>query len=189
MKEFIDYILQFGNLNKQQIDLINSKAGETELHKDDYYWEAGKTVKQIGFLTDGVLRVYYYNNKGEEITRYFIDENHLILSGNTINEVYIPSEYISAITDCKMIVFSKQDWKEISETIIGWDNILQKIVSKYHSEKMARRSELIAQDATERYLDFIQKFPALVNRVPLSYIASYLGITQSSLSRIRKNIR
>lgn len=189
MEKFIDYILQFGNLNKQQIELIKSKASETELHKDDYYWEAGKTVKQIGFLTDGVLRVYYYNNKGEEITRYFIDENHLILSGNTIDEMYTPSEYLSAITDCKLVVFSKQDWKEISETIIGWDTILQKIVSKYHSEKIVRRSELISQDATERYLDFMQKFPTLVNRVPLSYIASYLGITQSSLSRIRKNIR
>jgi CRP-like cAMP-binding protein len=189
MGKFIEYILQFGNLNKQQIDLIKSKATELELHKDDYYWEAGKTVKQIGFLTDGVLRVYYYNNKGEEITRYFIDENHLILQGNTIDEIYRPSEYISAIADCKMIVFSKQDWKEISETIIGWDNILQKIVSKYHSEKIARRSELISQDGMERYLDFIQKFPTLVNRVPLSFIASYLGITPSSLSRIRKNVR
>jgi CRP-like cAMP-binding protein len=189
MEKFIEYILRFGNLNKQQIDLIKSKASEFELRKDDYYWEAGKTVKQIGFLTDGVLRVYYYNNKGEEITRYFIDENHLILSGNTIDEIYTPSEYLSAITDCKLVVFSKQDWKEISETIIGWDSILQKIVSKYHSEKIARRSELISQDGTERYLDFIQKFPALVNRVPLSFIASYLGITPSSLSRIRKNIR
>lgn len=181
-------MLRFGNLNKQQIDLINSKATEIALHKDDYYWEAGKPVKQIGFLTDGVLRVYYYNNRGEEITRYFIDENHLILSGNTVDEMYTPSEYLSAITDCKLVVFSKQDWKEISETIIGWDPILQKIVSKYHSEKMARRSELVSQDATERYLDFIQKFPTLVNRVPLSFIASYLGITPSSLSRIRKNI-
>ncbi len=189
MEKFIEYVLQFGNLNKQQIDLIKNKATEIELHKDDYYWEPGKTVKQIGFLTDGVLRVYYYNNKGEEITRYFIDENHLILSGNTIDEIYTPSEYLSAITDCKLVVFSKQDWKEISEIIIGWDNILQKIVSKYHSEKIARRSELISQDGTERYLDFIQKFPTLVNRVPLSFIASYLGITQSSLSRIRKNIR
>jgi len=189
MEKFIEYILRFGNLNKQQIDLIKSKASEIELRKDDYYWEAGKTVKQIGFLTDGVLRVYYYNNKGEEITRYFIDENHLILSGNTIDEIYTPSEYLSAITDCKLVVFSKQDWKEISETIVGWDHILQKIVSKYHSEKIERRSELISQDGTERYLDFIQKFPTLVNRVPLSFIASYLGITQSSLSRIRKNIR
>ncbi|WP_312769170.1 Crp/Fnr family transcriptional regulator [Epilithonimonas sp.] len=189
MEKFIDYILQFDNLNRQQLDFITSKAKEIELYKDDFYWEAGKTVKQIGFLTDGVIRVFYYNNKSEEITRYFIDENHLILSGNTIDEIYVPSEYLSAITDCKLIIFSKQDWKEISQTIINWDNIIQKIIAKYHSEKIIRRSELVSQDGTERYLDFIQKFPTLVNRVPLSYIASYLGITQSSLSRIRKNIR
>ena len=113
----------------------------------------------------------------------------MILSGNSIDEVYTPSGYLSAITDCKMVVFSKQDWKEITETVIGWDTIIQKIISKYHSEKIARRSGLVSQDATTRYLDFIEKFPALVNRVPLSFIASYLGITQSSLSRIRKKIR
>lgn len=189
MDKFIAYVLQFGNLNKQQIELIKSKATEIALRKDDHYWEAGKTVRQIGFLTDGVIRVFYYNNKGEEITRYFIDEDHLILSGNTVDEVYTPSEYLSAITDCKLIVFTKQDWKEILDTIIGWDAIVQKIVNKHHSEKISRRSDLISQDGTERYLDLIQKFPTLVNRVPLSYIASYLGITRSSLSRIRKNIR
>ncbi|QEC43795.1 Crp/Fnr family transcriptional regulator [Pseudobacter ginsenosidimutans] len=189
MDKFISFVLQFGPLNQQQIDLIVSKAMVLELRKDEYYWEAGKTVRQIGFITEGVIRVFYYNNKGEEITRYFIDENHLILSGNTVAEIFTPSEYLSAITDCKLVVFSKQDWKDISETIIGWDNIVQKIMTKHHSEKITRRSELVSQDGTERYLDFIQKFPTLVNRVPLSFIASYLGITQSSLSRIRKKIR
>jgi len=189
MDEFIDYVLQFGNLNKQQIDLIISKGTALKLRKDEFYWEAGKTVRQIGFLIAGVIRVFYYNNKGEEITRYFIDENHLILSGNTIDEIFTPAEYLSAITDCELIVFSKQNWKDIAETIISWDSIIQKIITKHHSEKIARRSELVAQDGTTRYLDFIQKFPTLVNRVPLSFVASYLGITQSSLSRIRKNIR
>ncbi|MDA3615919.1 Crp/Fnr family transcriptional regulator [Polluticaenibacter yanchengensis] len=188
MEKFIEFVLQFGNLNKQQIDLIVRKASVVEFRKDEYYWEAGKIVRYIGFLTDGVIRVFYYNNKGEEITRYFIDENHLILSGNMVDEIYKPSEYLSAITDCKMIIFSKQDWKEILDTVIGWDSIIQKIVTRHHSEKISRRSELISQDGTERYLDFIQKFPTLVNRVPLSFIASYLGMTQSSLSRIRKNI-
>ncbi|MFV8327230.1 Crp/Fnr family transcriptional regulator [Flavobacterium sp. ZS1P14] len=189
MKEFIDYILQFGNLNQQQIDFISKKANEFELRKDEYYWEAGKMVKQIGFITEGVLRVYYYTNKGEENTRYFIDENHLILDGHTSEVNYIPSEYLQAVTDCKLTLFSKQDWKEISDTIVGWDSIIQKITAKHHREKLERRSQLISQDAATRYLEFIEKFPTLVNRVPLSFIASYLGITQSSLSRIRKNIR
>ncbi len=48
---------------------------------------------------------------------------------------------------------------------------------------------MMAEDATERYLSFFTQFPTLANRIPLSYLASYLGITQSSLSRIRKNIR
>lgn len=189
MDRFINYVLQFGNLNKQQIDLITSKATEATLRKDDHYWEAGKSVRQIGFLIEGVLRVYYYNNKGEEITRYFIDENHLILSGTTASEVYTPSEYISAVTDCKMITFSKHDWIEITDTITGWDAIVHKITAKHHREKIERRGGLVSQDATSRYLDFIENFPSLANCVPLSFIASYLGITQSSLSRIRKNIR
>jgi len=189
MEKFIDYILQFGNLNKQQIELVTSKANELELRKDDYYWEAGKTVKLIGFITDGVLRIYYYTKNGEENTRYFIDENHLILDGPTSEGNYIPSEYLQSITDCKLVVFSKKNWQEISGTIVGWNDIIQKIMAKHHSEKLERRSVLVSQDATTRYLDFIEKFPTLVNRVPLSFIASYLGITQSSLSRIRKNIR
>tara|TARA_R110002020_G_scaffold47905_2_gene136836 strand:- start:19905 stop:20474 length:570 start_codon:yes stop_codon:yes gene_type:complete len=189
MKEFIDYVLQFGNLNPQQIDFISKRAIELELCLDEYYWEAGKVVNCIGFITAGVLRVYYYTNKGEENTRYFIEEDHLIMDGNNVEGNYTPSEYLQAITDCKLVVFSKGDWKEISGTILGWDKIVQKITAKHHREKLERRSHLVSQDAATRYLEFIEKFPNLVNRVPLTYIASYLGITRSSLSRIRKNIR
>ncbi|PZR24381.1 MAG: Crp/Fnr family transcriptional regulator [Citrobacter freundii] len=189
MQAFISYLLQFGSLNQQQIDLIGKKAESLSLSKNDHFWEAGKMVRKTGFLTEGVIRIYYYNNKAEEITRYFVDENHLILAGNDIDENYIPSVYLQAVTDCKLIVFSKKDWKEIHDTIIGWESIIQKVTAKTHREKIERRSELISQDATARYLDFMEKFPALVNRVPLAHIASYLGVTQSSLSRIRKSLR
>jgi len=189
MKEFIEYILQFGHLNQQQIDFISKKGKISELRKAEYFAEAGKILKQVGFLTDGIIRSCYYDNKGDEITRYFVDENHLIIGWRNFEENIPLSEYLQAITDCRLIVFSKQDWEEISNTIIGWDSIIQKITTKNHAEKIERRSPLVSQDAKTRYLDFIEKFPTLANRVPLSYIASYLGITQSSLSRIRKNIR
>ena len=79
MKELIAYLLQFGNLNQQQIELIASKATENEVHKDAYFVEAGKMFNHIAYLVEGILRICYYNNKGEEITKYFIDENHFIV--------------------------------------------------------------------------------------------------------------
>ncbi|WP_223151308.1 hypothetical protein [Chitinophaga varians] len=57
MKELIDYILQFGNLNKQQIDLVLSKVSELKLRKDEYFSEAGRIPKQVGFVVNGVFRI------------------------------------------------------------------------------------------------------------------------------------
>jgi len=189
MKELVNYILQFGNLNQQQIDLILSKAQEREISKENYFSEAGKISVEVGFILEGILRVCYYNNKGEEITKYFIDENNLVVDLDSFDNNICSSAYVQAVTDCKMIVFSKKDWQELLDTIIGWDSIVHKIISKALIQKVARRSPLVSEDATTRYLSFMEMFPNVINRVPLSYLASYLGITQSSLSRIRKNIR
>lgn len=149
MKEFIEYILQFGNLNQQQIDFISKKAKEAAFQKDEYFVEAGKVLRQASFIVEGIFRICYYNNKGEEITRYFVDENHLLFSPNE-NEPF--AEYVQAATDCKLIVFSNQDWIEISNTIVGWEAILQKIIQKALVEKLDRRSPLVAQDANQRKL-------------------------------------
>ena len=189
MEALINYLLQFGNLNKQQIDFIKSKSTELALRKEDYFSEAGKIAKQVGFILDGILRVCYYNNKGEEITKYFIDENNFVVDLDSFDNKIPASGYVQAVTDCKLIAFTKQNWEEIANTIVGWESIVNKIVKKSLIQKIERRSPLVSEDATTRYLAFIEKYPKLVNRIPLSYLASYLGVTQSSLSRIRKNIR
>ncbi|RCR67880.1 Crp/Fnr family transcriptional regulator [Larkinella punicea] len=187
MKELIDYILKFGNLNKQQIDLITSKVTEIRLRKDAYFSEAGKIPRQVGFVVEGVVRGCYYNNKGEEITRCFIAENNLVVDYVNFEANTASAEYLQACTDCNLIVFSKQDWEELSHTIVGWDNIKNKMVQLCMYQK-SRKNPVISQDATTRYLEFLKNYPTLTNRVALSHIASYLGVTQQSLSRIRKNL-
>jgi CRP-like cAMP-binding protein len=189
MKEFIDYILQFGDLNKQQTDLIISKATKLELRKDEYFSEAGKIPMQVGFVLKGVFRFCYYNKNGDEITHFFIDEKNFVTDYQKFESNTVSSEYIQAVTDCEMFVFSRKDWEDLLNTIVGWDEIVAKLYKKCLIETIERRSPLVSEDATTRYLSFMEKFPALVNRIPLSHIASYLGITQQSLSRIRKNIR
>lgn len=188
MEELIQYILKFGNLNKQQIELVTEKGKPLSLKKDAYFSEAGKIPRQVGFVINGVIRGCYYNNKGEEITRCFISENSLVcdyvnFEGNTSS-----AEYLQAVTDCDLIVFSKNDWEELSHIIVGWDNIKNKMVQLCMYQK-SRKGPVISEDATTRYLAFLENYPTIINRVPLAYIASYLGVTQQSLSRIRKNIR
>jgi CRP-like cAMP-binding protein len=189
MESLINYLLQFGNLNKQQIDLIKSKAVLKGIKKDQYYHEAGKIPREIIFLIEGVMRVCYYNNRGEEITKYFIDENNFLADINSYNQEIPSTEYLQAVTDCSYFSFSKNAMKELSMTIIEWDAIVAKITTKGLVDKVNKISPMMTADAKERYLSFFEKFPNLTNRIPLSYLASYLGITQSSLSRIRKNIR
>jgi CRP-like cAMP-binding protein len=188
MEEFLNYILLSGNLNKQQTEFVTSKMVTITLLKNAYFSEAGKTPNRVGFVLEGVVRGCYYNNKGEEITRCFIPENNLCVDYPNFEAMVASSEYIQACTDCRLIVFSKPDWDELSHTIDGWDSIKNKMVQKCLYQK-SRKHPVISQDATTRYLEFLQNFPALANRIPLSHIASYLGVTQQSLSRIRKNIQ
>ncbi|OXA89977.1 Crp/Fnr family transcriptional regulator [Flavobacterium hercynium] len=188
MERLINYLLQFGNLNQQQIELIKSKVDFKEIKKEEYYQEAGKIPDEVIFLTKGIMRICYFNHKGDEITKYFIDENNFLVDINSYTQEIPSTEYIQSVTDCKYLVLSKNAMKELSSIIIEWDKIVSKITSKALAEKVNRISPMMTEDAKERYLKFLTNFPNLANRVPLSYLASYLGITQSSLSRIRKNI-
>ena len=187
-EKLINYLLQFGQLNVQQIELINSKVIEVRLPNHTYFSEAGKIAKNVAFVVDGILRVCYYNKEGNEITRYFIDENNFAVDLNSFNAKIPSSEYIQAVTDCTLLEFTDDSLKELSLTIMNWDAIVGKITERSLLEKINRISPMLAEDASTRYISFLEKFPNLANRIPLSLLASYIGITQSSLSRIRKSI-
>lgn len=188
MDALANYVLRFGSLNTQQLELIKSRSTELVLGKDDYFSEAGKIPRQVGFIAEGVIRGCYYNNKGEEITRCFISENSLVADYLNFEAGAYSSEYLQASTACRLIVFSKQSWEEFSHTIVGWDNIKSKMVQSCLFQK-SRKGPVISQNATTRYLEFLENYPSVINRVSLAHVASYLGVTQQSLSRIRKSIR
>ena len=189
MEELINHLLRFGHINQQQIELVKSKAAEIRLPKGDYFSEAGKIAKQVGFLTSGILRVCYYNNKSDEFTRCFVPENRFAVDYYSFTNELPCAEYVEALTDCKMLIFSKSAFTELTANITEWNAIISKIMSAALMQKMRDAQQLLVADGTARYLHFLEQYPGLANRVPLSAVASYLGVTQSSLSRIRKNLQ
>ena len=188
MDSLINYILRFGSLNTQQIDLLRESIKEVNLSTGDYFSEAGMIANQVAFVTEGILRVCYYNREGDEITRYFIDENNFAVDLNSFQAKIPSSEYIQAILPTKLLVFEREQLKNLSDTIMSWDGIMGKISNKALMEKVNRISPMLAEDAKTRYLEFFKRYPSLSNRIPLNYLASYIGITKNSLSRIRKEL-
>ncbi len=188
MKALLNYILKFGNLNEQQVALLESKVNERVLAPGEYFSQAGKIPKEFGFVVDGVLRVFYYDNEANEVTKYFIDENNWVVDLDSFNLQMPSAEYIQSVTGCKLVVIDKAGLSELSSTIIEWDRIQAKMTSKALLEKVERVSPMVSEDAKTKYLEFLNRFPGLANRIPLNHIASYIGITRSSLSRIRREI-
>ncbi len=189
MQELITYLLQFGYLDVTQRELILSKARWKAIPKGAYFSEAGKISREIGYVTDGVFRICYYDKTGDGFTRYFVYENRFVVDMNSFRDELPSAEYIEAVTDCQVLAFSKEDFTELSNSIPGWHDIFFKITSYVLENKLRYTSNMLVQDAQTRYLHFLEHYPGLSNRVPLSMLASYLGITPSSLSRIRKSIR
>ncbi|MEL6535922.1 MAG: Crp/Fnr family transcriptional regulator [Bacteroidota bacterium] len=184
----IDYLLQFGTLNTQQIELMGSKANMKQYKAGDYFLKAGQTCREAGFILAGIFRVCYYDQDGNEITRYFLDEGHFVADIQGFNLGIPSTEYIEAVTDCTLVTFSKTAADELSQTILVWDELISKVTAKAMAEKVTRVSWMMPMDAASRYRYFLEHFPRLANRVPLQYIASYIGVTQSSLSRLRREL-
>ncbi|MDE1192704.1 MAG: cyclic nucleotide-binding domain-containing protein [Arachidicoccus sp.] len=151
MEELISYLLQFGQLNPQQIELVKTKAEEKFLPKGESFSEAGKIAKQIAFVQEGVLMICYYNNKGEEIVHHFVDENHFTVDLDSFNHKIASTVYIRAVTDCQLISFSYDSFKTLSETIIDWDKIIHKITVKTLLDKVNLAQPKLGTDAKTRY--------------------------------------
>jgi CRP-like cAMP-binding protein len=188
MKELINSLLKYHALNEHDIEMIESKAQLKIIKKGDCFLETGKVARQLGFVTEGVLRVCLYNDQGEGITRAFITERHFALNISSFNNK-TPSEVnFEAVTDCTLLVISEKDLIELSAVVPCWNDAFSKISAAALTNKLKISNNMLIQDAKTRYLEFLENYPGLANRIPLSTLASYLGIKQSSLSRIRKNL-
>lgn len=188
MNSLIEYLRLFGDLNQPQQALVNRLVQKASIAKGQYFSEAGKVPREVAFVEQGILRVLYYNHVGDEVTRYFIDESNWAVDLNSFNLRIASSEYIQAVTDCELYVFSREALEELSQTIIAWDALMAQVTNKALLEKVNRISPMMGEDAKTRYLEFVNRWPGLANRIPLNYLASYIGITKSSLSRIRASL-
>lgn len=181
-----NYLLRFHYFTPQQLQWIGSQAVERRYKAGTYFAEAGRVAQEIGFVVSGVCRVCYFDKDGNDITKYFIEEDNFVVDLQSYQHQLPSTEYVQAVTEAQILVFTARTWQSFATTIVDWHKAESNLISRALLEKVRRLSPLVNENATTRYQHFLKEFPGLANRIPLSYLASYIGVTQQSLSRIRR---
>jgi CRP-like cAMP-binding protein len=189
MEALINYFNAIQPLSKEDKELMRNHLTCLTLKRGEFAYTTGKVCNRIGFVTEGILRVVEVEESGNEITKYFINEGHFCVDLESYTYELPSREYQEALTDCSMIMISRDTMNLFHAKIPTFTKSVSLITEKALLEKYNIKSELFTADAPTRYAKLLQRNPNIVQRIPLGIISSYLGINQATLSRIRKQIR
>lgn len=158
------------------------------LKKGDYFISEGQIAKELGFLETGTIRVFYRSDKGIEYNKQFF-VNPCLIGGYSSLITNQPSKINQqALTNCNILVAKYSDIQALYSNYSDIERVARILAEHLFVEKEQREIEIVLLDAEKRYHIFQKQFPQLDKQIPQYHIASYLGITPTQLSRIRKKL-
>lgn len=180
-----EVVRTFAPVPDSEVALLTKLARETTIKKGEYFLREGQIPRKFAFVSVGLFRYLYMNQKGTEYTKNFIPENQFITAYSAMISGQPSRMFIEALEDSIILEIQYADWQKLRTGNPVWNVFLVALLEKAFTTKENRERELLLSDAAERYALFLQEFPGLENRVKQRQIASYLGISPVSLSRIR----
>ncbi len=175
-------------LPENRIDELLSIGRIKSIKASDFFVRAGEVPCKIAFISKGLFRYVYTNDKGDEFTKGIIVEN-FFLSSYSAMIMGKPSYFsIEALENSQVLEIIWKDFIKLSDNDIFWIRFLLKFVEKGYMIKEKRERDLLLLDAETRYKNFLTEFPGMDQRIKQGVIASYLGIKPETLSRIRRKI-
>ena len=184
----IQAIKSIVDLPSEQENNLVELGKEVFLKKGENFIGEGEVPKKFAFVNRGLFRYYYVDKKGNEFTKGFFEENVFLSSYIAMKEGRESFFAIEALEDSSLIVFEYSKWKELFNQHNCWSLFLIAVLEKGFTKKETREREFLLFDAEERYKLFLENYPGLEQRVKQHMVASYLGITNVALSRVRKKM-
>ena len=188
MQHFHRFLNLFKEIPAADFELIGQYLQHRDIVPGQVLLQQGKTAKELFFVSTGILKIVSTSEKGNDVVQFFIKENKFCTILYSFNGGIIAHESIVAATPGELLVFSKTALDDLYAQLPYFKSLVESITQQALIDKIQARNMLMGEDATTRYHKFILQQPEVMLRVPLSDVASYLGITQQSLSRIRRSI-
>lgn len=183
---FKKHLIEKGGLSENEFQKIEHLIQIKTVSKGDFLLKQGDVCKHSFFVEQGVLRFYNLNEEGKESILQFATENWIVSDRGSVFFQEPSTYYIDAIEDTLAIMLDEDFINEVA-SVNGDFRRQNEVLLQNHIRHLYKRvSLLLGASARVRYLDFVNMYPDIMLRVPQWMIASYLGITPESLSRVRK---
>lgn len=188
MKDLLTkFIAAFKKFDENEIAAIVENTQVESFKKGTIILKEGKICHKCFFVLQGCLRQYQLVNGEEKTTGFFVEGQAAVLYSSYLERK--PSEYyLSCVEDCVLITGSREQEQKLHAKYPKLEYLTHTLMPQDHARAEERIAMLSHCNPEERYLRLSETQPGLLNRVPLYYIASYLGVTPESFSRIRKRI-
>lgn len=186
-----NFQLQISNLLDLPIaavEFCDDKIKIKKASKGQFLLQEGEICHDSFFVNKGLLRMYSLDKNGKEHILHFAPENWILVDRSSLYLNQPSDYYIDAVEDAEVLVLSPSYFQFLEEkqpSVISKQNTL---LHTHVSSLQKRITQLLGATAEERYLDFLKTYPNIFERVPQWMVASYLGITPESLSRVRKEL-
>lgn len=175
-------------LDISDIESVLSISQIQTFRKGNIIQRSDEKFSHTGLVLMGMVRSYYLDKDGNEITKFFHKEFNLVMDEGLIGYKEAISTY-EAIENSIILFMNTEKLKELIQENEKFKDIYIVALESGIRYKIRRENEFLVNNATERYLQFEKEYPELIDRVKQSYISTYLGITPESLSRIRKGLK
>lgn len=174
--------------SSSEIDYFLSHGEEKIVQKGEYFLKEGQVANKFAFIQLGILRSFYYSNNSEEVTYCFSFPGELIAGYSSFITQEPTRENIQAINKCLLLQFPKTLMDELIEANRNWLLFSKNIAENQYVKLENRIFILQKENARTKYKELIEKQTEYLQNIPLGYLASYLGVSQRHLSRLRKQI-
>ncbi|MEG0925480.1 Crp/Fnr family transcriptional regulator [Chryseobacterium sp.] len=189
MQELLaSYIKNRISVTDKDLETILSYFKLIQLKKNEILLSNGQNSQRTFFVVNGCLRIFFINEEGQDSTRYFAFENQFATALTSFITSEPSEEFIEAVEDSEVYYITHKNFYHLLDIIPQWEKFYRIYLETAYVNNTKRLMSFLVQDALEKYRQLLEENPVVVRRLSNKMVASYLNISQETLSRLKSRL-
>lgn len=189
MQELLtSYINNRISVTDKELETILSYFSPLQLKKNEMLLSNGQNSQRTFFVVNGCLRIFFINEEGQDSTRYFAFENQFATALTSFITSEPSEEFIEAVEDSEVYYITHKNFYHLLDIIPQWEKFYRIYLETAYVNNTKRLMSFLVQDALEKYRQLLDENPVVVRRLSNKMVASYLNISQETLSRLKSRL-